>query len=105
MRCYRAAWRSGSSSFTRFLNPTAKPAVGFLFLPKRDATPITKTTMHKAPTKNYRPSPPLQLPDRQWPNRVLTRAPRWCSVDLRDGNQALAVPMNVSQKLELFQAL
>jgi 2-isopropylmalate synthase len=45
------------------------------------------------------------LPDRQWPNRVLTRAPMWCSVDLRDGNQALAVPMNVSQKLELFQAL
>jgi 2-isopropylmalate synthase len=45
------------------------------------------------------------LPDRQWPNRVLTRAPIWCSVDLRDGNQALAVPMNVSQKLELFQAL
>ena len=45
------------------------------------------------------------MPDRQWPNRVLTRAPIWCSVDLRDGNQALAVPMNVSQKLELFQTL
>jgi 2-isopropylmalate synthase len=45
------------------------------------------------------------LPGRQWPNRVLTAAPRWCSVDLRDGNQALAVPMNVSQKLELFQTL
>ncbi len=45
------------------------------------------------------------LTDRQWPNRVLTHAPRWCSVDLRDGNQALAVPMNVSQKLELFQTL
>jgi 2-isopropylmalate synthase len=45
------------------------------------------------------------LPERQWPNRVLTAAPRWCSVDLRDGNQALAVPMNVSQKLELFQTL
>jgi len=48
---------------------------------------------------------PVSLPDRQWPNRVLTSAPRWCSVDLRDGNQALAVPMNVSQKLELFQTL
>jgi 2-isopropylmalate synthase len=45
------------------------------------------------------------LPARQWPSRVLTHPPRWCSVDLRDGNQALAVPMNVSQKLELFQAL
>src|SRR4030095_6809976 len=56
-------------------------------------------------TNKYRPFPPVQLPDRQWPARVLRRAPIWCSVDLRDGNQALAVPMNVSQKLELFDAL
>ena len=61
--------------------------------------------MHKQPSKKYRPFPPVSLPDRQWPNRVLTRAPIWCSVDLRDGNQALAVPMNVGQKLELFQTL
>jgi 2-isopropylmalate synthase len=61
--------------------------------------------MLKDPSKKYRPFPPIHLPDRQWPDRVLTRAPRWCSVDLRDGNQALAVPMNVSQKLELFHAL
>ena len=61
--------------------------------------------MQKDPSKKYRPFPPVALPDRQWPNRVLTAAPRWCSVDLRDGNQALAVPMNVSQKLELFQTL
>lgn len=61
--------------------------------------------MHKDPSKKYRPFPPIHLPGRQWPDRVLTRAPRWCSVDLRDGNQALAVPMNVSQKLELFQTL
>ncbi len=61
--------------------------------------------MHKNPSKKYRPFPPVSLPDRQWPGRVLTRAPIWCSVDLRDGNQALAVPMNVSQKLELFQTL
>jgi 2-isopropylmalate synthase len=61
--------------------------------------------MLKDPSKKYRPFPPVHLPDRQWPNRVLTHAPRWCSVDLRDGNQALAVPMNVSQKLELFQTL
>src|ERR1700751_1083310 len=53
----------------------------------------------------YRPFPPVPIVDRQWPNRTLTAAPIWCSVDLRDGNQALAVPMNVSQKLELFQAL
>jgi 2-isopropylmalate synthase len=61
--------------------------------------------MHKNPSKKYRAFPPVSLPDRQWPNRVLSQAPRWCSVDLRDGNQALAVPMNVSQKLELFQTL
>src|SRR6266436_8890691 len=61
--------------------------------------------MLKNPSEKYRPFPPVQLPDRQWPGRVLTRAPIWCSVDLRDGNQALAVPMNVSQKLELFQTL
>ncbi len=61
--------------------------------------------MLKNPAEKYRPYPPVPLPDRQWPSRVLTRAPRWCSVDLRDGNQALAVPMNVAQKLELFQTL
>jgi 2-isopropylmalate synthase len=61
--------------------------------------------MLKDPSTKYRPFPPIDLPSRQWPSRVLTQAPRWCSVDLRDGNQALAVPMNVSQKLELFQAL
>src|SRR6266568_6581890 len=61
--------------------------------------------MLKDPSKKYRPFPPVALPDRQWPSRVLTHAPRWCSVDLRDGNQALAVPMNVGQKLELFQTL
>jgi 2-isopropylmalate synthase len=57
------------------------------------------------PSSKYRPFLLIQLPDRQWPNRSLTHAPIWCSVDLRDGNQALAVPMNVAQKLEMFQAL
>src|SRR5205809_5768465 len=57
------------------------------------------------PATKYRPFPLVALPDRQWPNRALTHAPCWSSVDLRDGNQALAVPMNVSQKLELFQTL
>src|SRR6266567_9557403 len=59
----------------------------------------------KNASAKYRPFPPVHMPDRQWPNRALTKAPIWCSVDLRDGNQALAVPMNVSQKLELFQTL
>src|SRR4051794_23693052 len=61
--------------------------------------------MLKTPSAKYKPFSPIQLPNRQWPDRVITQAPIWCSVDLRDGNQALAVPMNVSQKLELFDAL
>ncbi|MDB6016999.1 MAG: leuA [Pedosphaera sp.] len=61
--------------------------------------------MLKNPSTKYRAFPPVQLADRRWPGRVLTAPPRWCSVDLRDGNQALAVPMNVGQKLELFQTL
>ena len=76
-----------------------------MFYQTEKPLPQLKDNMHKNPSKKYRPFPPVALPDRQWPNRVLTRAPRWCSVDLRDGNQALAVPMNVSQKLELFQTL
>jgi 2-isopropylmalate synthase len=61
--------------------------------------------MRNQASKKYRPFPPVELRDRQWPGRTLTAAPIWCSVDLRDGNQALAVPMNVGQKLELFQTL
>lgn len=61
--------------------------------------------MLKDTVTKYRPFPGVHLPNRQWPARTITRAPIWCSVDLRDGNQALAVPMNVAQKLELFQAL
>ena len=48
---------------------------------------------------------PIDLPDRQWPSRRLERSPQWCSVDLRDGNQALPTPMNPDQKLELFLLL
>src|SRR2546425_8712382 len=61
--------------------------------------------MLKTPSDKYRPFHSVSLSDRQWPNRVLARPPIWCSVELRDGTQALAVPMNVSQKLELFQTL
>ena len=53
----------------------------------------------------YRPYPPLALPDRIWPNRTITHAPTWCSVDLRDGNQALAEPMDPATKLRLFDLL
>lgn len=61
--------------------------------------------MQKPPITKYRPFPPIDLPDRQWPNRTIDRAPVWCSVDLRDGNQALAIPMSVRDKLELFETL
>lgn len=47
----------------------------------------------------------VSLPDRQWPDKRISRAPAWCSVDLRDGNQALAVPMNVGEKLRLYEEL
>jgi len=61
--------------------------------------------MQSAPVTKYRPFPPVDLPNRQWPSRVLTKAPIWCSVDLRDGNQALAQPMNVEEKIEYFDML
>ena len=61
--------------------------------------------MQSAPVSKYRPFPPVALPNRQWPNRTLTHAPIWCSVDLRDGNQALAQPMSVDEKLEYFDLL
>ena len=61
--------------------------------------------MQSAPVTKYRPFPPVHLPNRQWPNRTLSRPPIWCSVDLRDGNQALAQPMSVEEKLEYFDLL
>lgn len=61
--------------------------------------------MQKSPITKYRPFPPVDLPDRTWPSKTLEAAPIWCSVDLRDGNQALAIPMNVEQKLEYFEML
>lgn len=55
--------------------------------------------------KKYKPFTPIPLTDRQWPNRVINHAPIWCSVDLRDGNQALVDPMNLEEKLEYFKTL
>ena len=53
----------------------------------------------------YRPFPAVPLADRTWPDRLITEAPTWCSVDLRDGNQALPIPMSVEEKLEMFDLL
>jgi 2-isopropylmalate synthase len=61
--------------------------------------------MQKVHIKKYLPYPPIDLPDRQWPSRTITTAPTWCSVDLRDGNQALPIPMGLKEKLRMFQLL
>lgn len=61
--------------------------------------------MLKNPVSKYQRFAPVKLPNRRWPSQTIEKAPIWCSVDLRDGNQALAVPMNVSQKLDMFDAL
>lgn len=61
--------------------------------------------MLKNPASKYRASAPVRLTDRTWPDAVLTQPPAWCSVDLRDGNQALIEPMDIPRKLRMFQAL
>lgn len=62
-------------------------------------------TMLKNPAAKYRPFPQINLPDRQWPGRTITRAPRWLSTDLRDGNQALIDPMGAEKKSRFFDLL
>lgn len=61
--------------------------------------------MNKESINKYRPFTPVKLEDREWPNKTLSQSPIWCSVDLRDGNQALPIPMSVEEKLEYFQLL
>lgn len=55
--------------------------------------------------KKYIPFKPINIPDRTWPDKVITKPPVWCSVDLRDGNQALVDPMNIEEKIEFFKTL
>ena len=61
--------------------------------------------MNPKSLSKYRPFPAVALPDRTWPDRVIECSPEWCSVDLRDGNQALPQPMSVEEKLEFFDLL
>jgi len=61
--------------------------------------------MSTMPIEKYQAFEPVNIPDRQWPNRVITKAPIWCSVDLRDGNQALIDPMNTERKMRMFKVL
>ena len=61
--------------------------------------------MLHTPDQKYCPFAPIDIPDRTWPTRTLTAAPLWCSVDLRDGNQALIEPMDLARKLRMFEQL
>ncbi len=67
--------------------------------------PPTTVTTTKMPFEKYRPHVPISLDDRTWPDVVVDRAPRWCSVDLRDGNQALIDPMDPARKMKMYQEL
>ena len=61
--------------------------------------------MLRTPSDKYRPFAPINLPDRTWPSRTITAPPTWCSVDLRDGNQALIEPMDSARKMRMFKQL
>ena len=61
--------------------------------------------MSQMPFHRYRAFPQVSLPDRKWPDAVITKAPTWCSVDLRDGNQALIDPMGTAEKQRMFNLL
>lgn len=61
--------------------------------------------MLQHPINKYRPFPPVNLPNRQWPNRTITQSPIWLSTDLRDGNQSLFEPMNAERKMRMFRML
>src|SRR4029453_13654813 len=72
-----------------------------------ETTPPQPVTRKRMPFKKSRPSPPLPLalPDRSWPNQRIEKAPLWCAVDLRDGNQALIDPMDPARKRRMFDSL
>jgi 2-isopropylmalate synthase len=59
----------------------------------------------KMPVQKYQPYPPIDLADRTWPSQIISKAPIWCSVDLRDGNQSLIEPMDSNRKMQMFQTL
>jgi 2-isopropylmalate synthase len=67
--------------------------------------PMGRQRSSSMPFGRYRAFPPIDLPDRTWPNKVITEAPRWLSTDLRDGNQALIDPMSPARKLTMFDLL
>src|SRR5437764_9099908 len=76
-------------------------------MPKGTPMPPKPVTPKRMPFEKYRPflPLPLEIPDRRWPNVRIEKAPLWCSVDLRDGNQALVDPMDPARKLRMFETL
>jgi 2-isopropylmalate synthase len=71
----------------------------------RGHAPCVENDMSTMPIHKYRAFHPVELSDRQWPGRSIDKAPTWCSVDLRDGNQALIDPMDAKRKLDMFDTL
>jgi len=71
--------------------------------PKNQPAPVQQPS--RMPIGRYRAFQPIDLPDRTWPTKVTTRAPRWLSTDLRDGNQALVEPMSPARKRRMFDLL
>ena len=66
---------------------------------------VTASSTRKMPFHKYKAFKPVHLPDRTWPEQVISKAPRWCSVDLRDGNQALIEPMTPNEKQKMYNLL
>ena len=72
---------------------------------RSDQSSRSAQTPSAMPAHKYQPFPQVDLPDRTWPDKTITKAPLWCSVDLRDGNQALIEPMDAERKHKMFDAL
>ena len=83
----------------------AKAGVGTERVSTMSSQPPSGRAAGAMPFDKYKAFRAIDLPDRQWPSKVLTQAPRWCSVDLRDGNQALIDPMRVDEKMRLWDLL
>ena len=83
----------------------AKAGAGTERVSTMSSQPTSGRAAGAMPFGKYKAFSAIDLPDRQWPSQVLTQAPRWCSVDLRDGNQALIDPMSVDEKMRLWDLL
>lgn len=82
-----------------------KRTVRVLQKASKEPVVLQYTNMLRDPSTKYRPSPQVPIQNRQWPNKTITKAPRWLTTDLRDGNQSLPDPMSVEQKKEYFHKL